>query len=500
MSEQQRHRVGTVKSIEELPKKEQIKVLYEQKEITQTKALIDLAYATTEEFFKCDLGMAATINIHGIQKNILLEDLMFSRWLVNQYYSLFQDSPKSSAVKDSINTILSIEEFENHNYREVFIRIAYHEEKVYIDLTNEASEVVEISKEGWNIIQNPPVKFIRTDTMRPLPVPKRNGDISKIRSIFQMTDQQFQLWLSFIFGCLNPKGPFPILVLEGTSGAGKTLLSEMTKALVDPAFAPVRSLPKTEEDLFIMAQRNWLLVFDNLSGISNRVSDVLCKLSTGGGFTRRKLYTNSGESVMTATRPVIVNGMEHIARRPDLADRAIVLYLSNIFPETRKTKSEIWDEFEQLSGSIFGYLCDAVSMALKRYSNTEIKQKPRMADFAKWVTAAEPSLGFKDGEFLAVFMKNRQEIAEEAIEHDVLVFSIIETMKNKSVLEGPASYILDCLKSSVPLTYAESVEWVPPNKLKSAITRIEPVLLANGIQYKYKKNGKGRMHAFIKMN
>jgi hypothetical protein len=500
MSEQQRHRVGTVKSIEELPKKEQIKALYEQKEITQTKALIDLAYATTEEFFKCDLGIAATIKTHGIQKNVLLGNLTFSRWLVHQYYSLFQDSPKANAVKDAINTILSIEEFENHNYQEVFIRIAYRKDKIYIDLVNEASEVIEISKEGWNIIKNPPVKFIHMDTMRPLPVPKRNGDISKIRSIFQMTDQQFQLWLSFIFGCFNPKGPFPVLVLEGTSGSGKTLLSEITKAIVDPAFAPVRTLPKTEEDLLVMAQKNWLLVFDNLSGISNRMSDALCKLSTGGGFTRRKLYTNSEESVITATRPVIVNGIEHITRRQDLADRAIVLSLPYISPESRKTKAEIWDEFEQLSGSIIGFFCNAVSMALKKYPNTEIKQKPRMADFAKWVTAAEPSLGFKDGEFLDVFMKNRQEIAEEAIEHDVLVFSIIETMKNKSVLEGPASYILDCLKSSVPLSYAESVEWVPPNKLKSAITRIEPILLSNGIQYKYKKNGKGRIHAFIKMN
>ena len=202
---------------------------------------------------------------------------------------------------------------------------------------------------------------------------------------------------------------------------------------------------------------------------------------------------------MTATRPVIVNGIEHITKRHDMADRSIVLTLPYISPKERKTKEEIWREFEKAEVSILGMLCNAVSLALKNYSNIELETKPRMADFAQWVASGEQALGFSNGAFMNAFMQNRQEVAEEAVEHDVLVFAVMQAMKNKNSLEGPASQILECLRASVPESYSDSDEWVAPNKFKSAIIRIQPILLANGIQYKYVKDNRGRMHSFKKI-
>lgn len=499
MSEQKQV-VGTVAPIQQLSKKEQIKVLYETKQITQSKALIELAYEMTDEFFKCDLGIVATIKVQEAQRHFPLDEQLFKQLLIKQFYTLCADSPSEKSVKEATNTILAIEMFKEGNYQDVFVRVAQHNEKVFIDLGNADYEVVEISKEGWCIIKNAPVKFIRKDTMQPLAMPVKGGEVNTLKKVFNMKEQQFRLWLSFIVGCFNPKGPFPILVLQGASGSGKTILSEITKAIVDPAFAPVRSLPKSEEDLLVIAQKNWLLVFDNLSGISNHMSDAFCKLSTGGGFATRKLYTNNEEAVMAATRPVIINGIDRITRRQDLANRAIVLSLPYILPKHRKTTEEIWDEYNRNAGSIMGLLCDAVSEALRNFENTEIQQKPRMADFAKWVTAAEHTLGFKKGEFLSLYMKNQQEIAEEAVEHDVLVYAIMTAMQTRNRIYGTASQILDLLKSSVEESYAFTVEWVAPNKLKAAITRIEPILLANGIKYNYQRNGMGRIHSFYKIN
>ena len=492
--------VGTVAPIQSLPKLEQIKVLYETKQITQTKVLMEIAHQTTDEFFRCDLGLVATITVKDAKRHFPVGEQMFKKWLINQFYILCGDSPSEKSLKEVINTLLANQEYENENYQDVFVRVALHNEKVYIDLGNADYEVVEISKEGWRIIKDAPIKFIRNDTMRSLAIPVKGGEISTLKKVFNMEEQQFRLWLSFIIGCFNPKGPFPILILQGASGSGKTLLSEITKAIVDLAIAPVRSLPKSEQDLFVIAQKNWLLVFDNLSGISNHMSDALCKLSTGGGFATRELYTNNEEAVMAATRPVIVNGIDRITRRQDLANRAIVLSLPYILPKHRKTKEEIWDEYNRNAGSIMGLLCDAVSEALRNFENTEIQQKPRMADFAKWVTATEHTLGFKKGEFLSLYMQNQQEIAEEAVEHDVLVYAIMTAMQTRNRIYGTASQILDLLKSSVEESYAFTVEWVAPNKLKAAITRIEPILLANGIKYNYQRNGMGRIHSFYKIN
>jgi hypothetical protein len=50
------------------------------------------------------------------------------------------------------------------------------------------------------------------------------------------------------------------------------------------------------------------------------ISDTLCRLATGGGFAVRQLYTDQNEVLFDAARPVILNGVEDIVTRPDLAD------------------------------------------------------------------------------------------------------------------------------------------------------------------------------------
>jgi hypothetical protein len=45
--------------------------------------------------------------------------------------------------------------------------------------------------------------------------------------------------------------------------------------------------------------------------------------ATGGGFAVRQLYTDQDEVLFDAQRPVILNGIEDVVDRPDLADRAI---------------------------------------------------------------------------------------------------------------------------------------------------------------------------------
>ena len=50
----------------------------------------------------------------------------------------------------------------------------------------------------------------------------------------------------------------------------------------------------------VFAIHSWLLCFDNLSVISDSLSEALCRLSTGGATIARKLYTNSGMAKMSA--------------------------------------------------------------------------------------------------------------------------------------------------------------------------------------------------------
>ena len=99
----------------------------------------------------------------------------------------------------------------------------------------------------------------------------------------------------------------------------------MYRRLIDPNKSDLRSPPKNETDLFIQAMNGRVLGYDNLSGLSPWLSDALCRISTGGGMSTRQLYTNAGEVIFDGTRPVVLNGIEEIATRSDLMDRAVIL-------------------------------------------------------------------------------------------------------------------------------------------------------------------------------
>jgi hypothetical protein len=134
--------------------------------------------------------------------------------------------------------------------------------------------------------------------------------------------------------------------------------------VIDPSAAPVRALPRDERELFIAARNGHVLAFDNLSGLPPWLSDTLCRLTSGGAFSTRRLFTDQDEILFTAARPVILNGIEDIITRPDLADRAILLMLAPIAERQRRPEHALWREFELARPRILGALLDAAAQGL----------------------------------------------------------------------------------------------------------------------------------------
>src|SRR5207248_8305086 len=102
----------------------------------------------------------------------------------------------------------------------------------------------------------------------------------------------------------------------------------------------------------------------NLSGLSPWLSDAFCRLATDGSFAVRQLYTDAEEVLFRAARPTLLNGIEDVISRPDLADRAIFLMLAPIGEEHRRSETELWREFERAHPAILGALLDAVAHGL----------------------------------------------------------------------------------------------------------------------------------------
>jgi hypothetical protein len=294
---------------------------------------------------------------------------------------------KESQAKVLINIAAAAELFHAPDgtgpQHEVHVRVAGHEDRLYLDLADEDWRVIEIDKEGWRPRHDAPVRFRRAPGMLALPMPESGGSVSALRTFLNTsTTENFVLASAWLLAAFRDRGPYPVLALSGEQGSAKSTFAAILRALVDPNTAPLRALPREDRDLFIAATNAHFLAFDNVSHLPPWLADTLCRIATGGGFAVRQLYTDGDEMLFDAERPVILNGIEDIVERPDLADRAVFLTLEPIPEDRRRPEQELWAEFEQERPRILGALLDAVASGSRVLPDVKLDRLPRMADFA----------------------------------------------------------------------------------------------------------------------
>jgi hypothetical protein len=322
------------------------------------------------------------------------------------------------------------------------MRVAEQNGRLYLDLADEHWRAIEIGREGWRVVASPPVRFRRAAGMLPLPVPVKGGSIDGLGPFINLPGHnEFVLIVAWLLAALRHGGPYPLLAVSGEQGSAKTMLSKILRALVDPNVAPVRAMPREERDLFIAASNGHLLAFDNLSDIPARTSDALCRLASGGSFAIRQLYTDADEALFEAACPAILNGIEDVITRPDLADRAIFLTLPHVHDMRRRPEKEIWQEFELEQPRILGALLEAASHGLRMLPEVQLNRLPRMADFAIWATACETAV-WPVGTFLRAYEANRRAAIETVIEADPVAARVRDIMAAQTTWAGSASDLL----------------------------------------------------------
>ncbi len=157
------------------------------------------------------------------------------------------------------------------------------------------------------------------------------------------------LAVAWLLGALRPGGQYPILTINGEQGGGKSTACRMFRRLVDPHAVEIRSPPGNQRDLVAAARHNWVVSLDNLSSISDWLSDSLCRIATGGGVGGRKLYSDDDEAVFEAKRPILLNGIPHLTERPDLADRVLAVQVYEIPSDKRRDDDSLWAAFDAVA-------------------------------------------------------------------------------------------------------------------------------------------------------
>ena len=458
----------------------------------QADVLVDIAEAA-KLFRTADQVAFADIDIGGHRETWPIRSTGFSLWLRHRFFEKTKSAPNSEAVQAALGTIEAKARYEATE-RQVFLRVAGAGDRIYIDLADPDWRAIEVDATGWRIVTESPVRFRRTRGMLPLPLPTRGGKVEALRKFVNLpNDHDFVLMIAWIQAALRPNGPYPVLALAGEQGGAKSTLCAVLRRLVDHNSAPLRALPREDRDLFIAATNGHVLSFDNLSGLPAWISDTLCRLSTGGGFAVRALYTDQDEILFDAMRPIILNGIEDFVTRPDLADRAVPLTLQAIPGEKRRDERQFWEEFEAVHPEILGALLDTVSTGLRHLPTTKLPILPRMADFALWATACEGAC-WESGTFWGAYCSNLDEAIETVLEADVA--TAVRGFMAKRIeptWEGSATDLQMLLAREVTEGTLRERTWPKtPKGLSGRLRRAATFLRKVGINVEFAREGHSR--------
>jgi hypothetical protein len=451
---------------------------------SQATKLVELASCSDVDLFRTsDSTPYATVSAGGHRETHRLRSRGFRGWLIRQLWEAERKAPGSQAIQDALGVLEGMALYDGDE-RPVFVRLAEHGGAIYLDLGDETWQVVEITPTGWQIISDPPVRFRRPPGLSALPRPERGGSIAELRRFLNpgITDGEFVLTVSWLVATFRPTGPYPALHLAGEHGTAKSSEARVLRELVDPNASELRAEPRSGHDLMIAATNAWLIAFDNLSHIPPWLSDALCRLATGGGFSTRMLYTDDEERIFDAQRPILFTGIEEVATRADLLDRLIIRQLPVIPKHKRIAEEEFWTAWEAARPRILGALLDAVACALRRLPEVELAEHPRMADFCRWAVAAVPAFGWDAETFTAAYDANRDCANDLALE-SALISEPLRQLAEDGGFEGSLAELLDRLEGLVDDEITRRKGWPTSGRaLAGHLRRMAPNLRAAGIE------------------
>jgi hypothetical protein len=401
-------------------------------------------------------------------------------WFRHLYYETTGSALKQQALEDALGVLQARAEFDGET-RDVHVRLAGFAGNIYLDLGDPQWRIVEIDHSGWRLLSSrqAPVVFRRPSGLRPLPIPERGGTLDELRPFLNVaSDDDFALIVGWLLCALRPDVPYPVLATHGEQGSAKSTVGRVLRELVDPNKADLRSASRETRDLVLAAHNAWVVTFDNLSHVSQGLSDDICRLATGGGFATRQLYRDEDEVIIDVRRPVIINGIEEIATSGDLVDRQLLVRLPRI-PEVHRVEERLfWEKFERARPRVLGAILDALAAGLRELPNVDLDRLPRMADMATWMTAIETGLG-RNPAFLAAYYRRRAEANELVIESHIVGVPLLAIMATG--FEGTATELLEQVTTEAGETLARSKGFPKTARaMSAALQRLGPALREAG--------------------
>jgi hypothetical protein len=347
-----------------------------------------------------DLFMSEDGRPYGVKKdgpNIALP-LRGKAGLRTQLSLIYTDAnggnaPSQSALTDAMNVLEGVAQ--SVEPRTPQLRVARHCDSIVVDLGTSDGACVIVAPDGWRREPRSPVLFRRSGAMKPLPAPIRDGDgLAKLRDLMNTSEEGFHLLVAWLIAAFIPDLPHPILTFRGEQGTGKSTAAAMVIGIVDPSGAPKRTAPRDIKSWATQAFNSWALCLDNVSVISDWLSDALCRAVTGDGIVDRALYTDDDVVVLEFRRVLAMTTIDAGALAGDLAERLLTIELHLIPDHKRREEAELHTAYTEAHPSILASLFDLLADVLRILPDVQLTERPRMADFARILATVDKVKGW----------------------------------------------------------------------------------------------------------
>jgi len=456
---------------------------------SQANRLVSLALDGIQVFHDDSRNCYARVSHSQVACIYRITSRDFKIWLAGLLWNDTQKAPSADALNSAINVLESKALFEGQQHR-LYNRVAPDPDGhgVWIDMCNDRWQTIHVTGESWQIVDRPPILFRRYSHQQPLVTPVRGGDPNLFLKFVNLAEDNVDnrtLLMIAIIHFFIPEIPHVIPVLYGPQGSAKTTLFKVIRSLIDPSSVEVLSIPRDERELIQQLSHHWCAFYDNVGSVRWWVSDALCRAATGGGFTKRELYTDDDDVVYNYRRCIGLNSINIAAQRPDLLDRCLLLGLKHIPKDKRKTEETLWQEFDKVKGEILGGFLDVLSKAIKIYPTIKVDELHRMADFVKWGCAISEALGVDKKKFLAAYDANVELHTEEAARSSPVAEVILKFMAGKLTWGGSPSelYAVVSEKAKEMGVSTRQKAWPKaPNALIRHINELVPALTQLGYE------------------
>jgi hypothetical protein len=404
--------------------------------------LIDLISQNSNTFFK-DQYDVPFARIHNADHHEIVRvgSDKFKRYIGRLYYENENKVAKTEALTNAVQVLQAKAEYRGDTIP-LSLRVASLNGDIFYDLTNEKWQCVRITRECWQLLDEAPTPMFMRYNQTSQVQPDNNYDYEIFDRFLQLTnlkkEEERILLKVYIVSLFIPNIQHVILQVHGEKGGAKSMLETLIKELVDPAKPKLLSTHKDRMEFIQQLAHNYLAYYDNLKYIPGWLSDEVCRAVTGSGSSKRKLYSDDDDIVYEYRRCLGFNGINVILTEPDALDRSITIEQDRIEDENRRQEEEIVAKFLEIRPKLLAYIFDTLVKTLQIKPTIELKQIPRMADFAIWGEAIARAMGYKNLEFIKIYYGNIGKQNVEAIENNALGQAIARLVSSWYQPERPS--------------------------------------------------------------